>query len=301
MNGVSAANGGDSSGLSLAQKMMMQHEQNDRANSSHKPAIEEVVDEEDVAHPATHTTLPGPVLEVVDDVEKPEWVKQAEKAAEKEKVVEKPEKKKTQPLDLKSDEAFPSLGGPKPATPSATMWGAKPPSISRPAGTNGHSNGYASSASSRASTPASGNRTPASAAPVRLRGPGGQLQLPGRTNQQSVETITLLPEQLTPRTQLKKPAGEILRDIQTRTKASLQMSTSGNGMATFIVKGSPEAVRSAIRDIGKEFGLKVTYNILRELANILENLKCPSPDLGPAAHYWTSGCYHSENFRENRR
>jgi hypothetical protein len=300
-NGVNGESS-KSSGLTAAQKLMLEHEKNDQKKaaaaaaldktSAHKPIVEEVVDEEDIVHPATHKTSAGPILEEIwTESSKgiPSWVKpegndETGAGASSKGKAPQPQtqqKKATPSLDLKSDEAFPSLGGPRATGSSANApsWGSKP-SVTKAPPTNGAvggSNGYASSTSSRASTPASGNRTPGTAAssaslPRGLRGPGGQLSLPGRTNQIITETINLSAEQLTPRNKLLKPVGEIVKEIQNRTKTTLQTSTSANGISTFIIKGSPEGVKRAIRDIGKELGVKVRFlakfSILRSLRGL---------------------------------
>jgi hypothetical protein len=104
---------------SLAAMLEEQHARDE----SHKPTVEEVVDEEDLKHPppsatADNQTLP-PVLSPADESLTPaETVPAA-----------KPAPKKAPAFDVQSEELFPALGsGPKPAAPAAATWGAKKPS-----------------------------------------------------------------------------------------------------------------------------------------------------------------------------
>lgn len=171
-------------------------------------------------------------------------------------------------IDTKSDEAFPSLGaGPKPRTAAtvSSAWGAKKPASVAKASMNGV-NGHApdpsmSSTSSRASTPASGMLTPSSVAASATpqsslsRGPTPQiLSMPGR----HTERIQFAPSQLLPRNQLKKPILDVLRDINKRSKATVEMRPGPGGVINFEGRGPTDAVRQALRDVAKELGSKVS-------------------------------------------
>lgn len=114
-----AANGGASK--SLAAMLEEQHARDE----SHKPTVEDTVDEEDLKHPPPSATpsdqpLP-PILTPASGSAAP-----AEAVAP---AVSKPAPKKAPAFDVQSEELFPALGsGPKPAAPAAATWGAKKPS-----------------------------------------------------------------------------------------------------------------------------------------------------------------------------
>ncbi|KAI9781737.1 MAG: hypothetical protein M1839_005730 [Geoglossum umbratile] len=263
--------------LSPAELLMKKHE----ADIAHRAFIEDVVDEDDIAHPPTNEITPGPVLEEkCASVDGPtgSWAQPISiKAAGKQKargetnVDEARAKAPYKALDLKSDAAFPSLGsGPRPPVPATSLaWGAKksqPVQIHTSNGTNGTS--VSSNHSSRASTPASGIATPTSVSassafnqPNTQRTQGGAtLSLPGRPKEVA-DTIVLKPHELLPRDQLKKPVSEIVQAIKKRTGASLQMSTSRSGESTCIARGTPEAVRKALRDVAKELSAKQSVKV----------------------------------------
>ena len=133
-------------------------------------------------------------------------------------------------LDTQSEEAFPALGAPKSQPAAApSMWSKKPAAVGKAAqGTsNGTANGYTngSKAASRTSTPMSGMVAPSSTAPSQ----GGKMQLPGRQSEQ----ISLPISMMTPRNQLKKPLLEILRDINKRSKATIEVKAGPSGHMTF--------------------------------------------------------------------
>jgi hypothetical protein len=271
--------------LSPAEVLMRKHE----AVLAHRASIEDVEDEEDVLHPPTHEITPGPVLEektasTYGSTEN--WTQpmsMSTKAAGKQKARNEDNIDETKPklphkaFDLKSDDAFPSLGsGPRSSVPAAApAWGMKKPQPVQIYASNGASsvsaNGTTTSSnpSSRASTPASGIATPTSACassafnqPFAQRTQGGAtLSLPGRSKEVA-DTIVLKSHELLPRDQLKKPVSEIIQAIKKRTGATLQMSTSRSGDSTCIAKGSPEAVRKALRDVAKELTAKVSSSKL---------------------------------------
>ncbi|EON68085.1 hypothetical protein W97_07233 [Coniosporium apollinis CBS 100218] len=188
--------------------------------------VEDVVDEEDIAHPPPSAT--------------PRSGELSEKAAGK---------KPAQELNTQSEEAFPALGAPKAraaAVPSA--WGGKSSN-----GVNGGANGRpaSSNVSSRASTPASGMMTPASTAASHT------VSLPGR----HTESIDFAPSQLQPRIQLKKPVQDVLRDINRGSKARVQMKQGAGGRIIFEGQGPVEAVRQSLKEVAKELGAKQSIKV----------------------------------------
>lgn len=239
MTTESLANGSSSTAepLSAAQQLMEKHEA-----SSHKPTVEEVVDEEDILHPPPSTSQSSRPDSAAST---PTWTDKGKERADDEAVpvpVKKAEK-----LDTQSEELFPALGTPKPRAPvSVPSWGRKPASLATN-GVNGSANGLASSnASSRSSTPASG-ATPQ------------VMSLPGRY----IERVQFAPSQLTPRNQLKKPVNDILRDINKRSKAKVELKPGQGGMVIFEGQGSTQdAVRQALKEVAKELGSKVPTMLL---------------------------------------
>jgi hypothetical protein len=223
-------NGSSADNLSFAEKLQKKHAE------SHNPTVEEVPDEDD-----TPLVTQTSALETAD-------APLSEKAQGKQKATEPQEKPKTQTLDTKSEELFPALGsGPKPRAPGpvSPAWGSKKPG-SAANGING--NGYASSGpTSRVSTPASGIASP-------LPGQPRVVMMPGRER----EIVTFAPSQLLSRDKLKKPIPDILRDINKRSKATVEMKHAKNGAIAFEGTGpTREIVQQALKELAKQIGTKV--------------------------------------------
>lgn len=220
-------------GLTPAQKLMEQHD--------HHVTVEDVVDEEDLAHPP-------PSARSAPDGAAP----LSEKAAGKQKAQDAPAKKPA--LNTSSEEAFPALGPVKPRAQAsvAPTWGKKPAAVT----SNGVNGGPASNNSSRSSTPASGFGTPASLTVG--RGPLlPTVNIPGK----HTERISFSPNQLTPRAQLKKPVNDIIRDINRRSKAKLEYKSGPGGTVIFESTGPVEAVRQSLKEIANEVGSKQSVDV----------------------------------------
>ncbi len=263
-NGVSST---EPQSLTAAERLQQKHE----ADAAHRPMIEDVVDEEDIAHPPPSMSLAADSEPTHDSVEQTQTM--SEKAVGKQKARDEPTQMPTKPkpngiasFDAQDQEAFPALGsGPKaPApVPAAMAWGAKKPS-SLHAGANGaNGNGALSSmSSSRASTPTSGLMTPASTNVSRgpqMRGLSmpQQMPMPGRHS----ERIQFAPSQLLPRDQLKKPLQDVLRSINKGSKAKVEMKSGPNGNIIFEGTGPVDAARQALKDLAKEVGSKQQVKI----------------------------------------
>ncbi|KAK4693999.1 hypothetical protein P7C71_g3502, partial [Lecanoromycetidae sp. Uapishka_2] len=265
MDAQSIANGaspGASQNLSAAERLKQKHE----ADAAHRAIVEDVVDEEDIAHPppsmlaALHSE---PAAAPVESV-----VPMSDKVAGKQKAMEDPvsapapaKPNRAPSLNMQSEEAFPALGGgPRapPAAPAAMAWGAKKPNSVHSGinGVNGHG-APSSVASSRASTPTSGVMTPSStnASVAQHRGISipKQMAMPGRHS----ERIEFAPSQLLRRDQLKKPLHETLRGINKRSKANVEMKSGPNGMIIFEGTGPVDATRQALKDLAQEVGSKI--------------------------------------------
>jgi len=263
-NGASV---GASQNLSAAERLRQKHE----ADAAHRAKVEDVLDEEDFAHPPPSMQAALQSEPATAPVESA--ISMSEKASGKQKAKEKPtfEPSAAKPngapsLNMKSEEAFPALGGglkAAAAAPAAMAWGAKKPT-SVHAGLNGV-NGHAppsSMASSRASTPTSGVLTPTSTN-ASIAQPRGisipkHMGMPGRHS----ERIEFAPSQLLPRDQLKKPLQETLRGINKRSKANVEMKSGPNGMIIFEGTGPVDATRQALKDLAKEVGSKVSRSKL---------------------------------------
>ncbi|KAH7069878.1 hypothetical protein BKA63DRAFT_90457 [Paraphoma chrysanthemicola] len=212
-------------GLTPAQKLMQEHE--------HNVTIEDVPDEEDIAHPPPSA--------------KPADAPLSEKAAGKQKVDEAPAPKKPA-LNTSSEEAFPALGPVKPRAqaPVAPTWGNKPAAVTTSNGPNGN---------------AASNGAPGSGAPAPLpigRGPAlPTMNIPGK----HTERISFSPKQLTPRQQLKKPINDIIRDINRRSKAKLEYKSGPGGTVIFESTGPVEAVRQNLKEIANEVGSKQSVDV----------------------------------------
>lgn len=252
-----AANGGSEASfedLSPAQKLKEKHNN----GIFHHSTVEDAVDEE-----ISQSTEAGP--EPKSDASLVTAEVPSEKALGKQKEREEvngvhpdPKAKIKAALDYLSEESYPALGGgPKSQTPAAAKtWGMKkstPLAQAHSNGLNGNTgNGQASpSASSRASTPPVGTWT---APPSKSRGSiDHRLSIPGKCT----ERIRFAPIQLKPRGQLRKPIQEILRAINKKSKANVEMKPGPNGYLYFEATGPVDAVRQALLETAKEIGSQV--------------------------------------------
>lgn len=143
-------------------------------------------------------------------------------------------------LDTQSHELFPELGGPKGKSANVTpIWGAK-------SNANGKANGATSNGVSQSSTPTSGVATPAKAA-------APSVFIPGR----NVESVTLEPQFILPRGQLKRPIADTIKDINRKSRANITMATSSNGRLKFDATGPQENAQQALKDLIQQIGTRV--------------------------------------------
>ncbi len=236
--------------LSAAQRLQEKHV----ADAAHRPMVEDAIDEEDIVHPPPSMKAAVPVAPTaVEEVQQPFSEKAAGKQKAREEPIESPSKANAlHPviLDTKSEDAFPALGrGPKsPAQASMPMaWGARKPLGVANAVPNGVNGQGPLSSTSRASTPVS--------VTSHRRGPSipQYIPIPGRHS----ERIQFAPSQLLPRDQLKKPLNEVLRNINKKSKATVEMKSGPSGTIIFEGTGPVDAARQALRDVAKEVGSKV--------------------------------------------
>ncbi|KAL8905030.1 MAG: hypothetical protein Q9207_002886 [Kuettlingeria erythrocarpa] len=258
----------DQQDVSQAQRLQEKH----AASAPRRPVVEDAVDEEDLVHPPPSALVAPPASSTATENNPPAM---SENAAGKQKAKEEPVEPPrpaatttaTLPLDTKSEEAFPALGGgpkPKNATPVSTAWGTRKPLEAAnpvPNGINGQ-RPTSGSVSSRASTPASGKLTPASTYPSVASQPRApsiprHMPIPGR----HTERIQFAPSQLLPRNQLKKPLQDVIRSINKGSKAKVEMKPGRNGTLIFEGTGPVDATRQALRDVAREVGSKQSVKI----------------------------------------
>lgn len=147
-------------------------------------------------------------------------------------------------LDTQSHELFPELGASKGKSASvAPVWGAKN-------NANGKTNGSASSGASRSSTPASGVATPS-------QGPAPSMLIPGR----NVESVTLEPQFILPRGQLKRPIPDIIKDINRKSRANITMATAPNGRLKFDATGPQDVAQQALKDLVQQIGTRTSIRV----------------------------------------
>jgi len=215
--------------LTPAQQLMQKHISSDDQPLSAK--VEEVVDQDDLEHPPPSSTLPH---RPDHDAVLPE---------------QKPTAKKSTTLDTTSEELFPSLGGPRSAsgTGQSHTWSKKPSIMTMNNHLNPNNNGPAipGRVSAGGMSP---NGSVTSPGPLHPK-----MSLPGRYSEQ----VVFAPSQLLPRSQLKKPVIEVLREINKRSKAEVKMSNGPNSCVIFEGTGPVDAVRQALKDVAKEVGSKV--------------------------------------------
>lgn len=265
MTSTSAASAPPTNGLTPAQRLAAQHSQAQSVPANHHATVEDVVDDQDLAYPPPPPPK-APIVQSEQSVTPASSAPQASstldppvsaKAAGKQKMKESedahprpiqpsiPKNAQSAP-NTSSEEAFPSLGTPKVGNQSP--WSNQPPST-RQATLNGFSN-----ASSRSATPVTSAMPPAMNFPA-SRGQG--IVLPGRHS----HSITLNSSHLKPRSEMKKPIQEILRDLQRRSKATVEMK-SASGAVTFQAQGPTlDSVHQILKDVVAQVGAKQSVKV----------------------------------------
>lgn len=240
---VANGNASVAEGLTPAQKLMQQHE----GHHALPVTVEDVPDEEDLKHPPPS----APVKAEESDLP----AQLGAKAAGKQKADDAgpPPEAAAPKLPFNSlTEDFPALGPVKPRNPTqAPTWGGRLPTSLTTNGVNGGTNGLVTGTA----TPDSGLGTP-----VTLSGRGvghPTISLPGK----HVARISFAPAQLLPREQMKKPLIEVLRDINRRSKARVELKAGPGGSQIFEGTGPEDAVRQALKEVANELGSKQSLKI----------------------------------------
>ncbi|KAG6270948.1 hypothetical protein E4U49_004959 [Claviceps purpurea] len=209
---------------SIAQKLLQKH-----AEDPHHPTVEDVPDE-DLA-PQTANEASG------------SWAApMSAKSAGKQQQSRSPKA----PLDTQSHELFPELGASKGKSASvAPIWGAKNSADGKANGTVASSNGTSSPSF----------QAPAAATPPKASTPA--MSIPGR----NVETVTLEPQFILPRGQLKRPIPDIVREINRKSRANINMATASNGRLRFDATGPQEIAQQALKDLVQQIGTKILIKV----------------------------------------
>ncbi|KAL4869085.1 hypothetical protein BDV12DRAFT_168567 [Aspergillus spectabilis] len=220
MSSEAIVNGGATSTKSRAAILEEQHARDE----AHKVTVEDVVDEEDIAHPPPSAPLASePTSGAPSQASTPPVVSAP--------VNSKPASGKPA-FDVQSEELFPALGsGPKPKAPATSAWGSK--------------------GTSAAAALANGVHSGASSDVPRI------MTLPGK----HMEQLRLAPSQMLQRGQLKKPLQDILRDISKRSKANVDMRGGPGGSIIFEGRGSVDAVRQALKQVAQQVGSKQSVRV----------------------------------------
>ncbi len=215
-------------------------------HEAHNPTVEEVPDEEDTIK-RHDTPLSNSVLEDVDSgPESAPAGKRYEKPTDR-KIIEKPMKEnKPKAVEISSKEAFPELGGGKAQIPAvAPSWGG--------AKTDALKSGFDSN-----STTASGAATPTSSKSAPFGGPG-TFNMPGQYREQ----ISFMPDDLIPRTEMRRPLPDILKDINRKFKVNLTYTTGERNMLFFTATGpTKKAVTEALVELADKITVTVSAHLL---------------------------------------
>lgn len=257
MSAETAANGA-AEPMSAAERLMKQHE----AEEKHQAFVEDAEDP-DLPAPAPSAAPSLPISTDPSRVATPaaESAMSAKAAGKQPLREEQATGGASKPkIDTQSDEAFPALGAPKSQAAAApTPWARKPAAVAKAANgiSKGTANGTAASnVSSRTSTPMSGMMAPASTATSQ----GGKMALPGRQSEQVMLPISMM----TPPSQLKKPMRDVIRDVNKRSKANVEVRNGPAGHYTFEGIGPTNDVRQALKEVANQLCAK-------------QNIKVPIP------------------------
>jgi hypothetical protein len=242
MDSSNATNGSASfvdASLSPAEQLKARHAAN--TPDHHHVEVEEVVDEDDLDHPppVAQPGSSGAQSSGILDRGASAGASQSARGKQRPAV----------PLNMDSEEMFPSLGPSKPASAvPAQMWSRKP-AVSAAASPLTSSNGVSASAKGK------GPRLPNQSATESPTKPmSSTISLPGR----STEKIVFAPGQITPRDKLKRPIPDILRDINKKFKVRVEMKEGTDRYVAFEGTGSQDAVRFALKEVAKQIGSRVS-------------------------------------------
>lgn len=215
---------------SAASQLLKQH-------MSHRVTVEDAVDPDLPLKPAASTAA------TPSEAPSPPTETPPAEVAEK-------QKPQAPAVTTRSLELFPELGGlaPKPASNVAPIWAA------RTTNTNAKSSSASpASGTPPASAPSSGVNTPV---PPVLRGPPN-LSIPGR----NIEYMLLEPHHVLPRTQLKKPLQDIVKDFNRKSRAQVKVITQPDGKVRVEATGTREIATQALKDFVRLIGTKLSIKV----------------------------------------
>ncbi|KAK2744285.1 hypothetical protein FQN57_004370 [Myotisia sp. PD_48] len=157
-----------------------------------------------------------------------------------EKPTQKPAKKNVTPLDVQSEESFPALGsGSKPRPSASVAWGAVKSGSPSTSDANGKRAENHPPIAPRTATP-----------PSAPHGGPRILPMPGK----HVEQLRFASSQMIPRSQLKRPISDIVRDISKKSKARIDVREGPGGSYIFEGTGNVDAVRQALKEVAQTVG-----------------------------------------------
>lgn len=215
--------------LSAAQKLMQKH-----AEATPHPVTVEDVPDVDLPKPAAAEAA-APTPAAGNDASGSWAAPMSSTAAGK-------QKEKQSSLDTQSHELFPELGAPKgKAANVAPIWSAK--------------NGAAPSQNGAGAGAAAPR--PAPAAPAAAQAPPPVMSIPGR----KVESVTLEPQFIMERKELRRPIPDILRDLNRKSRANISMSAAGNGRIKFDATGPQDVAQQALKDLVAQIGRRTKIEV----------------------------------------
>ena len=235
----------------------------------HNPSIEDVEDETDIGHSHTLDNMAVQDAQPSNGQSIPSSAKGKAKAVDPATVPQTNGRPAAKPINMQSEEAFPSLG-PRKGDPlaGATVWGAKPASLSTPG---------------RTSTPTAGRPT----------------NMPSRNVRHS---ITIRKDEFKPATELRKPLVDIIRNHNKRTKAPVKATSSVAGM-TFSAEGpNMDLVNQSLKEIANEVCAKVSFlyrGCSRRSPRLLfESTRSRTVSLSPFPHCHPSSANKGRAYRK---
>uniref|UniRef100_A0A8H7TPT7 K Homology domain-containing protein n=1 Tax=Bionectria ochroleuca TaxID=29856 RepID=A0A8H7TPT7_BIOOC len=81
--------------------------------------------------------------------------------------------------------------------------------------------------------------------------------IPGR----NVESITLEPQDVMPRGQLRRPIADIIKDINRKSRANISMGGASNGRLKFDATGPQDVAQQALKDLVSQIGTRTSIKV----------------------------------------
>jgi hypothetical protein len=127
------------------------------------------------------------------------------------------------------------------------------------------------------------------------------MAIPGR----NVETIMLPSSSILPRTQLRRPIPDIVKDINRKSRAVITMANGPGGQLKFEASGPQDKAQQALRDLVSQIGRKVSTNALTITCSttltdkpMLGNCHYFDPAVCQSSHHWQTRLHYQIHSRE---